>query len=182
VALSQFDLDRVAGRDPRWRGSGCGSAFGGVGAPGEIGVLSIDIGGNDYWVWAAITVVDPVVVIIEYNYRFGNERALTIPYRPDFVRQEVHHSMVYAGVSLPTLAKLADQKGYALVGTNSNGNSAIFVKKDALPAGIKRLTAQEAFVPDKFREARDPDSNQRDISRQEEIAILAELPVVDLDD
>ena len=37
------------------------------GFEGEIGILSIDIDGNDYWIWEAINSVNPVIVIIEYS-------------------------------------------------------------------------------------------------------------------
>src|SRR4030095_9607966 len=46
----------------------------------DLGLLSIDIDGNDYWVWQAIDVVSPEIVVIEYNHRFGPDLAVTIPY------------------------------------------------------------------------------------------------------
>jgi hypothetical protein len=54
------------------------------GVTGEIGLLSIDIDGMDYWVWKAIEVVSPAIVVIEYNHRFGNDDAVTVPYDPAF--------------------------------------------------------------------------------------------------
>ncbi len=56
------------------------------GITGEIGLLSIDIDGNDYWVWQAIDVVNPATVLIEYNYRFGCDAAVTVPYDEGFDR------------------------------------------------------------------------------------------------
>ena len=53
--------------------------FRGNGFTGPIGILSIDIDGNDYWVWEAIDCVDPTIVIVEYNSVFGPSMALTIP-------------------------------------------------------------------------------------------------------
>ena len=35
--------------------------------PMEFGILSIDIDGNDYWVWEALEHYRPAVVVIEYN-------------------------------------------------------------------------------------------------------------------
>src|SRR6266404_297437 len=55
-----------------------------AGFTGEIGLLSIDIDGNDYWVWEKLEVVDPVIVIVEYNSIFGSDLAVTIPYDPKF--------------------------------------------------------------------------------------------------
>ena len=73
------------------------------GLTGEIGLLSIDVDGNDYWVWEAIDAVQPAIVVIEYNARFGPERAVTVPYDAAFVRQKAHHSMIYYGASLAAL-------------------------------------------------------------------------------
>lgn len=56
------------------------------GFEGDIGLLHIDIDGNDYWVWRAITAIRPAIAIIEYNSVLGAERAITIPYDPKFTR------------------------------------------------------------------------------------------------
>ena len=53
---------------------------------GDIGLLSIDIDGNDYWVWRAITQVNPVVVVVEYNAVLGDLFPISIPYEPSFNR------------------------------------------------------------------------------------------------
>jgi hypothetical protein len=60
------------------------------GVQGEIGLLSIDIDGNDYWVWQAIDVISPAIVIVEYNFRFGMNKAITIPYDEYFDRAKAH--------------------------------------------------------------------------------------------
>ena len=120
---------------------------------GNIGLLSIDIDGNDYWVWKNITVVDADIVIIEYNSIFGNERAITIPYNANFVRNTAHYSNLYYGVSITSLCDLADEKGYYFVGCNTAGNNAYFIKKHKI-TNIKPLTIKEGFVDAKFRESR----------------------------
>jgi hypothetical protein len=125
------------------------------GIKGEIGLLSVDIDGNDYWVWEAIDVVQPVITIVEYNARFGPDAAVTVPYQADFVRGTAHHSMLYYGVSLSALCLLGKRKGYAFVGCNSAGNNAFFIRKDRMTAGLRELTAAEGFVRNQFRESRD---------------------------
>jgi hypothetical protein len=117
----------------------------------EIGILSIDIDGNDYWVWKAIEVVEPVIVIVEYNSLLGAEKSLTIPYDPSFVRN-TKYNMMYWGVSIPALCNLANEKGYAFVGCNSSGNNAYFVRRDKLNNVIKECSIKEGFVLSKFRE------------------------------
>src|SRR5204863_3105813 len=68
---------------------------------GEIGLLSIDIDGNDYWIWECINAVNPIIVICEYNSVFGNERAVSVPYQSDFIARNAHFSQLYFGASLP---------------------------------------------------------------------------------
>lgn len=149
-----------------------------AGFGGDIGILSIDIDGNDFWVWEAIDSIDPSIVVIEYNHRFGDTEKLTVPYDPKFVRGKAHFSMVYAGASLALLAALGDKKGYDLVGTASNGNNAFFVKKNLRPKDIKKMTSQEAFHQGKFREARDERGMLSYITAAEESKILKSLPTV----
>ena len=81
---------------------------------GEIGVLSIDIDGNDYWVWEAIDVIMPSVVIVEYNHRFGPERAVTIPYSADFQRSKAHYSNIYYGASLSGALHIRAKEGVCI--------------------------------------------------------------------
>lgn len=121
---------------------------------GRIGVLSIDIDGNDFWIWEAIDAVDPVIVTIEYNGIFGSEHAVTIPYEPNFHRTHAHFSNLYWGASIKALCNLAEKKGYAFVGCNSAGNNAHFVRDDHLGLLPSKKPA-EAFVEPKFRESRD---------------------------
>ncbi len=123
------------------------------GISGNIGLLHIDIDGNDYWVWKNITAVGADIVIVEYNSVFGDERAITIPYDPDFVRTKAHYSNLYYGTSLLSLCDLAEEKGYSFVGCNSAGNNAYFVKKTKMN-GLKPLSIKEGFVDAKFRESR----------------------------
>jgi hypothetical protein len=121
---------------------------------GEIGLLSIDIDGNDYWVWKAIDVVKPIVVIVEYNSVFGSTNPWTIPYQADFVRSKSHYSNLYYGTSLLSLYDLAGELGYSFIGCNSNGNNAYFVRNDKM-SSLEAKKPEDGFVISKFSEARD---------------------------
>ena len=145
-----------------------------------IGLLSIDIDGNDYWIWQAIQAVDPALVITEYNSRFGPSRAVTVPYQENFVRTQAHYSNIYYGASLKALWLLAQQKGYDLVGCNLYGNNAFWVRKDLRPASLPALTAEEAYCVGKFRESRDPQGNLAYLSPAEELKLLHSLPLVEI--
>lgn len=146
------------------------------GFKGPLGLLSIDIDGNDYWVWKAIDAVDPDIVVAEYNSLFGAERAITVPYQPDFVRSKAHYSYLYFGTSLAALCDLAAEKGYSLVGCNSVGLNAYFVKTSQL-GSLKALTAAEGYVYSMFREARDQAGNLTYATGDDRIEVIRGLPV-----
>ena len=152
------------------------------GVGGEIGLLSIDLDGNDYWVWKAVAAVSPVIVVVEYNYRFGSGPAVTIPYDERFDRGRVHPSKVYFGASLRGLCLLAESKGYAFVGCNSNGVNAFFVRRDRLPAGVKEVAPEEGFVEAGFAEVFEADGEVVKKSPREEMLLLQSLglPLVDV--
>jgi hypothetical protein len=146
------------------------------GLKGEIGLLSVDIDGNDYWVWKAISIVDPVIVVAEYNSVFGIDRAITVPYKPDFVREQAHYSHLYFGASLKALCVLAAEKGYAFVGSNSIGNNAYFVKKNRLGV-LRELSAEEGYVYSRFRESRDKKGNLNYLSGHDRYECIKGMPV-----
>lgn len=150
------------------------------GLSGEIGLLSVDVDGNDYWIWESIDVVNPALVVVEYNARFGPERAVTVPYDAAFVRSTAHHSMIYYGASLAAFVALGRRKGYDFVGANTAGNNAFFVRRDLRPAALRALSAAEGYVPCQFRETRDAEGKLAFLSPAEEAAILAKLPVVEV--
>ena len=94
----------------------------------EVGILSIDIDGNDYWVWQAITVIRPRMIICEYNSLFGFE-PITIPMDPGFVRGKGRPFSFY-GTSLAAAISLAKQRGYFFIGCNRAGNNAYFLTEE----------------------------------------------------
>jgi len=94
--------------------------------PAEFDVLSIDIDGNDYWVWAAIRRWRPRLVVIEYNAAYPPPRTWVMKPNPE----HVWDGTTYYGASLASLAKLGREKGYVLVATNSIGVNAFFVRAE----------------------------------------------------
>lgn len=118
------------------------------GPSGEIDLLSIDVDGNDYWLWRAIDVATPRVVVIEYQDILGPERSVTIPYDPEFSldRYEVNATYNnYVGASLQAMVKLGVSKGYRLVATNSYGFNAFFVRKDLAPDLLPEIPVEDGF-------------------------------------
>jgi hypothetical protein len=98
---------------------------------GEVDLFSLDIDGNDYWVWEAVSACSPRVVVLEYNSMFGPDRAVTIPYEKEFSRRD--HRFCYFGASLAALTKLSARKGYRLVAVEPTGVNALFVRNDLAP-------------------------------------------------
>lgn len=150
------------------------------GITGEIGLLSIDIDGNDYWIWKEISVVSPAIIVIEYNARFGIDRAVTVPYDPAFTRERAHFSHIYYGASLKALCHLGKEKGYAFVGTNSAGNNAFFVRRDLMAAPLREMAAEEGFTRNQFSESRKPDGHLAFLTYEQEVALLEKLTLVDV--
>jgi hypothetical protein len=152
----------------------------GAGMEGDIGLLSIDLDGNDYWILDAIDVVSPRILITEFNSTFGPEAAVSIPYDPGFQRLEAHHSSLFQGASLAALNHLAGQKGFALVGCGSNGANAFFVRRDVL-GDLEPQSVADAYVASRFRESRDASGALTYVGPHEERrSLIAELPLIDV--
>ena len=151
-----------------------------AGIAGDIGLLSIDIDGNDLWVLERISAVSPRILIVEYNSTFGPEAEVTVPYDPGFRRAEAHTSHLYWGASIAALDRVARAKGYALVAGNHAGNNAFWVRED-VAGGLDRLTPSQAWAPSRFRESRGPGGELTHIgAHAERLAVIGDLPVVDL--
>lgn len=151
------------------------------GISGDIGLLSVDIDGNDYWVWKAITIVNPRVVICEYNSLWGPKLSVTTPYDPNFVRGHAHFSNLYYGASIVALTTLANEKGYSLVGSNSAGNNIFFVRNDLLN-NLTVCTPEKAWVKSQFREARNEAGQLTYLSFDERLKLLSDLSLVNIVD
>jgi hypothetical protein len=117
------------------------------GITGEIDLLSVDIDNNDYWVWKAITTINPRVVVIEYNAALRPPMSLVVPYDP--VR--AWDGSNFFGASLEALVRLGRDKGYSIVGCSFSGVNAFFVRSDV--AGdhfLQPATAEEHYEPARY--------------------------------
>lgn len=108
------------------------------GFTGEIDLLSIDIDGNDYYIWQAIKAVKPRVVIIEFNGKFPPD----LEWKQAYNSKHVWDGSDWQGASLKSYELLGRELGYQLVGTNFNGVNAFFVRGDL--AGDKFITPATA--------------------------------------
>jgi hypothetical protein len=120
-----------------------------AGLSGDIGICSIDIDGNDCWVWKALDAVSPTVVIIETHTEFGMQN-LAVPYDPDYRYPGKHPD--YFGASPVAMHKLAGQKGYRLVGANRFGFNLIFVRKDVYPERVPEVPLESVLQHARYAE------------------------------
>lgn len=130
-----------------------------AGYSGEIGFLSIDIDGNDYWIWNALEAVQPKVVLIEVLNEFGMND-IVVPYDDNYVFPGKHP--LYHSASPVAMTKLANRKGYRLVGANELGFNFIYVKNgiadDLIPEVSVESLLQHPSNKDgyqKFQEIKD---------------------------
>ncbi|PTB96657.1 hypothetical protein C9994_06370 [Marivirga lumbricoides] len=129
------------------------SIFKELSVPKEVDFLSIDIDGNDYWVWENIINYNPRVVSIEYNATFPPNISLAMKYNEDHKWQQDS----YFGASLLALQKLGEKKGYKLIGCDFAGCNAFFVRKDlSLELFESPFTAENHYEPARYFIRRNP--------------------------
>ncbi len=150
------------------------------GIHGDIGILSVDIDGNDYWIWKSIDCISPRIVICEYNSHFGDTHKVSVPYDSNFVREKKHHSNIYYGASISALDFLAKKKGYSLVGSNLAGNNVFFVRDD-LMTDIKEITPKEAYRVSQFREARDESGSLTFNDIKHNLKLISNLELINVE-
>lgn len=141
----------------------------------EIGLLHIDLDGNDYWVWKEIVSLKPQILILEYNSIF-QLNPWVVPYDQNFYRTNYHYSNLYWGASLKSLIDLCEEKGYLFVGCNSAGNNSYYVQKEYIN-GLKIENLQEGYVESKYRESRDKKGNLTFVSGKNRLKQIKGLKV-----
>jgi hypothetical protein len=146
----------------------------------DIGLLSVDIDGNDYWVWDSITSINPRIVICEYNSAFGATKKVTVPYKSDFVRSKEHYSELYFGASLAAFCDLAEKKGYDFIGTTSAGVNAYFVRKD-LSEPFKKYTSRDGFNESANRDSKGKNGELLFLRHNERLQLIQDLAIYNIE-
>jgi hypothetical protein len=121
-----------------------------AGFGGDIDLLSIDIDGNDYWVWEALTAVEPSVVLIETDPELGRG-SLVAPYAddPSSVPGRPAH---FLGASPAAMTALATRRGYRLVAANRFGFNLFYVREDLAGDRFPAITVEDLFRHPRARE------------------------------
>lgn len=191
IVDSHDDLKHVPGAQYYWRHDlTCGqefvtrdnvdALFAKYGFSGDIGLLSLDIDGNDYWVLERLGSVRPAILVCEYNAMFGDLRPLTVPYDSEFSITKHNNSMLYFGASIAAMRRVVEAKGYVFVGTNSNGVNAFFVRDDLAPHLDGKLRRRVAW-PALHRCCVDPEGRLATRAGMARLDLIRDMPVVDLD-
>jgi len=121
----------------------------------KIGLLHIDLDGNDFWILKEIDInrLSPDIVILEYNYIFGIDRSIAVPYDDAFHRFKNHHSGLFFGASLKALIDSMEEKNYYFIGANSARNNAYFLK-NKYHSLIPAVSPNNTHIEAKFRISR----------------------------
>jgi len=146
----------------------------------DVGVMSVDVDGVDYWLLEALTAVAPRILIVEYNSLFGAERSITVPYSEHFSRRQQHYSDLYSGASLGALVHLAAVKGYSLVGTESAGVNAFFVRDDLRNHDVQAVSIVHLFQHSQVRQRRNRVGKLDYLTHQERAAAIRGMPVINV--
>ncbi len=102
-----------------------------IGASGEVDLFSLDIDGNDYHIWEAISEINPRLCVFETHDIIPGDLSLTIPYDPNFYAwNKTGAEMDFRSVSLLAMKKLSESKGYRLIGSHRHGFNVFFLRND----------------------------------------------------
>jgi len=145
----------------------------------EVGVLSVDVDGNDYWIIEAINCIKTYILICEYNSIMGDKVMITVPYKFSFSRNSSHYSNLFFGSSIRALIRLMKDKGYAFIGSNLNGVNAFFIRNDYAKNILKKIKKVQCF-PSKFRESRNSKGKKNFIRGLNRIDVIKNKKVFDL--
>jgi len=128
------------------------------GFEGDIDLLSLDIDGIDYWVLKSISIVQPRVIIVEYQTVLGSDLQYTIPNDPEYRSTQaeinLHDSktILYAGASLKALNNLMNEKGYYLAGCNYLDFNAFFIRKNLYSNLLPEISISDCFSSRRTKE------------------------------
>ena len=122
--------------------------FSDANVPERFDLLSLDIDGNDYWVWRGMQAFRPRIVVIEYNPYYAPPERWVMRYNPD----HEWDGSTYYGASLESLYRLGQSKGYELVCCDDMGNNAFFVERELFPLlGLEPGTPAQLFRPAMYK-------------------------------
>lgn len=144
---------------------------------GPVGILSIDLDGNDYWILSELIELKPELLIVECNPIFGDLHPISTSYDPKFERFVKHFSGLCFGASIKAFQELAERHDYAFLGTCVNGINAFFCKKNMIQFLGGSLKNQKAW-PAIHRDSRDNQKNLSFVRGEKRFDLIRECEVM----
>lgn len=108
--------------------------------PIDFDILSIDVDGNDLWIWKSLTKYLPKLVVVEYNAFCDPHESLTIEYD----KNHRFNSDSYYGATAGAFNKLAEEKGYVLIGSTPSLN--LFYCKKEYASYFRKMELNEVQI------------------------------------
>jgi hypothetical protein len=102
------------------------------GCAGEVDLFSLDMDGNDYWIWNAIEAINPRLLVLETHNGIPSDKSLTIEYKADFDSgwSKIGAEQEYRGASLLAMQRLCKRRGYRMIGAHRHGFNVFFLRED----------------------------------------------------
>jgi len=144
---------------------------------GPLGILSIDLDGNDYWIMSELIELRPELLIVECNPIFGDRHPISTPYDPRFERFKNHFSGLCFGASIKALQDFAEQHDYVFLGSCINGINAFFCTKNIFHFVGGSLKNQQAW-PAIHRDSRDSQKNLTFVRGKKRFDLIRECEVI----
>jgi hypothetical protein len=117
------------------------------GCAGEVDLFSLDIDGNDYWIWDAIRAINPRLLLFETNNIIPADKSLTIEYQPEFYCwDKPEPALEYRGASLLAMQKLCRSRGYRMIGAHRHGFNVFFLREDEGTQFFPEISIQEVHA------------------------------------
>ena len=133
----------------------------------NLGLLSIDIDGNDYWILNELKDLEPDIIICEYNSLLGMNDSITLKYDEKFQRSEKDYGKINYGASIKAITKLLSDN-YILVSGNSFGNNIFFVNKKYEHL-FETKTIEECYVEIGFNELINIETEKKTFSEKKKL-------------
>ena len=146
----------------------------------DLGILSVDLDGNDFHVLSAIEYFNPRLIVCEFNPIFGPDKPVTVPYDPNFNRNNKHYSNLYFGASIKAMQVLLESRGYLLVGTGMQGGNAYFVRTDLLTKKLLRFSENKMNFTAHWRESLNQSGDLSYLRGADRIKEIQDMPVLNI--
>jgi hypothetical protein len=119
----------------------------GAGVLREMDLLSVDIDRNTHALWGAMGKLSPRVVVAEYNASLPPGDSWRVHDAPN----GFWNGSFYFGASLKAFDEMARERGYSLVGCDTSGTNAFFVRGDLLGEHFSApFTPEHHYEPPRY--------------------------------